>query len=115
MLEGIEESIEDWEEPPIFWQGEQGTLLRLGSNSSIGGRDEPIETKPKPLDSEGEEEDEEEEGMDDPNLEWVTQGPLALSVILHKMSKWLERMNIKFNPDNMVKAEDHLKKFYLQL
>jgi len=33
--------------------------------------------------------------------------------ILYKMPKWAERMNIKFNPDSMVKVEDHLDNFYL--
>lgn len=51
--------------------------------------------------------------MANPNLEWMTQGPLALPIFLHKMSKQKERMNIKFNPNSMVKAEDHLDNFYL--
>lgn len=53
--------------------------------------------------------------MADPNLEWMTQGPLALPNVLHKMPKQAERMNIKFNPNSAVKAEDHLENFYLQL
>jgi len=31
------------------------------------------------------------------------------------MPKRMERMNIKFEPDSIVKAEDHLDNFYLQL
>jgi len=95
MLKGLEEAIEDGEEPLILLQDEQGTLMILGSNSVIGdeGRDEPIDSNLEVLDSEGEEEDEEdEEGkedeeMADPNLEWMNQGLLALRVVLHKMPK----------------------------
>lgn len=53
--------------------------------------------------------------MADPNLDWMTQGPLALLTILHKMPKRVERMNIKFNLDNTVKEKYHLDNFYLQL
>jgi len=53
--------------------------------------------------------------MADPNLEWMTQGPLALLADLHKMPKQTERMNIKFNPDITLKVEDHLDNFYMQL
>jgi len=119
----LEESIEVGEEPPIFFEDKQGTLVILGSNFGIGGRgegsergggrDELTDSNPEPTDSEGEEEDEEEEEMADPNLEWMTQGPLALPVVLHKMPKRGERMKIKFNPNNAVKAEDHLDNFYL--
>jgi len=89
----------------------------LGSNSDIGGRGggsrgnggrcEPKDSNPEPSDFEVEEEekeDEEDEEMADPNLEWMTQGPLALPTILHKMSKQVKRMNIKFNPDSVVKS-----------
>jgi len=62
-----------------------------------------------------EEDKEEEEDMADQNLEWMTQGPLALPSALHKMPRQEERMNIKFDPDSIVKAEDHLNNFYLQL
>jgi len=88
MLEGLEEAIEDGEEPPIFLEDEQGTLVILGSNSSIGGKgegsrgggcgDKPTNSDLEPSDSEGEEEDEEDEEMADPNLKWMTRGPLAL-------------------------------------
>jgi len=53
--------------------------------------------------------------MADPNMEWMTQRPLALPVVLHKMPKQAERMNINFNPNCTVKVEDHLDKFYLKL
>jgi len=53
--------------------------------------------------------------MVDPNLEWMTQGPLSLPAIPHKMPKRAKRLNIKFNSDSVVKAEDHLDNFYLQL
>ena len=124
-LEGLEEAIEDGEESLIFPRDEQGTLVILGSNSGIwgggkgnggvGGRDKPTDSDLEWLDSKGEEEDEEDEEMADPNLEWMNQGPLALWVVLHKMPKRAERINIKFNPDSTVKAEDHLDNFYLQL
>lgn len=74
-----------------------------------------MDSESEPSDSKREEDDKEEEEMDDPNLEWMTQGPLTLLVVLHKMMKREERMNIKFDPDSMVKAEDQLDNFYLQL
>ena len=125
ILEGLEEFIEDSEEAPIFFEDTEGTLVVLGSNAYIEGRgegsrgsegrDEPTDSDPEPLDSEGEEEDEEDKEMANLNLEWMTQGPLALPAVLHKITKQGERMNIKFKPDNAVKAEDHLDNFYLQL
>ena len=39
-LEGLEEAIEDGEEPPIFYEDGHCTLVVLGSNSGIGGRGE---------------------------------------------------------------------------
>ena len=95
---------------PDYGVGDGGAGIGGG-----GGGDEPTDSEPKPSDSEREEEDEEEEEMADPNLEWMTQGPLALPGALHKMPKRLEIMNIKFNLDRIVKAEDHLDNFYLQL
>jgi len=73
-LEGLEEAIEDKKEPPIFRQGEQGTLVILGSDFGVGGRgrDEPTDLESKPSDSKGEEENEEDEQMADQNLEWIT-------------------------------------------
>ena len=53
--------------------------------------------------------------MADQNLEWMTQGPLALPVSLQNMPKRVEKMNIKFNPNNTVKVEDHLDNFYMKL
>jgi len=52
-----------------------------------GGRDELTNSDLEPSDSEPEEEDEEDDEMADPNLEWMTQGPLALPDVLHKMLK----------------------------
>lgn len=122
-LKGMIEAIEDGEEPMVFQQGEQDTLVILGSDSSTWGRgegnrggrggDKPTNSEPESSDSKREEEDKEEEDMADPNLEWMTQAPLVLPAILHKMSKRAKRMNIKFNPDNMMKVEDHLENFYL--
>lgn len=53
--------------------------------------------------------------MADPNMEWMAQGPLALSTVLHKMLKQEERMNIKFNLDSKVKVKYHLDNFYIHL
>lgn len=39
-LEGLEEDIEDGEEPSILLEEKQGTLVILGLNSSIGGKGE---------------------------------------------------------------------------
>lgn len=47
-------------------------------------------SNPKPSDSKGkeeDEEDEEDEEMADLNLEWMTQGQLALPVVLHQIPK----------------------------
>ena len=82
-------------------------------SGGAGGGDEPIDSESEASDSEREEEHKEEEEMAQPNLEWMTQGPLPLLDFLHKMLKKTERMNIKFNHDNAVKAEDHLDNFYL--
>lgn len=96
-IEGVEKVIKDREYSPIFWQGEQDTLVLLGSNSGTRGRgessgggrgiDEPIDLELEPSYSEREEEDEGEEEMAVPNVEWMTQGPLALLTILYKMPK----------------------------
>jgi len=53
--------------------------------------------------------------MVDPNLEWMTEEPLALLVFLNKILREVERMNIKFNPHSTVKARDHIDNFYLQM
>ena len=76
-LEGLVEAIEDWEEPLVFLQGKQDTLVILGlksgtggggeGNGGGGGEDKPTEWESEPSGSE--EEDEEEEDMVDPNLE----------------------------------------------
>jgi len=50
-------------------------------------------------DSEEEEEYEEEEDMDDQNLEWMTQGPLALHGSLHKIRRHMENLLMKYDPD----------------
>lgn len=120
--DGMDEAIEDGEEPPIFFENEQSTLVVLGSNSSVGdegegsrgsgGGDKPTDLDSEPSDSDREEEDEE---MVESNIEWMTQGPLSLLDVMHKIPKRAERMNINFNPDSVMKAEDHLDNFYLQL
>lgn len=79
------------------------------------GRDEPTNSELELSYFKEEEEDEEEEEMVDQNLEWITQGPLALPSVLHKIPKRVERMNINFNPGSTMKVEDHLDKFYLHL
>ena len=56
---------------------------------------QPIDLETEPSVFEREEEDEEEEEMTNPNLEWMSQGPLALPAVLHKIPKRMERMNIK--------------------
>jgi len=78
-----------------------------------GGSDDQIESKSKPSYLEEEEEDEEKEDMANQNMEWMIQGPLALIGSLQKVLKHSKRMIIKFYPNNIVKAEDHLDKFYL--
>jgi len=82
-------------------------------SGGVGGGDEPMESKPEPSESKREEDNEEEEGMDDPNLEWMTEGPLALLVVLHNTPMRLDRMDLKFDPNTTVKKEYHLDKFYL--
>lgn len=39
-FEGLVEAFEDGEEPMVFQQGKEDTLLTLGLNSGIGGRGE---------------------------------------------------------------------------
>ena len=63
-----------------------------------------MDSKLDTSDSEGEEEYKDEE-VANPNLEWMTQGPLALLGSLHKMPKRVERMNIKFNPNSNGKGK----------
>jgi len=49
--------------------------------------------------------------MVDQNLEWMTQGPLALHGALHKMPRHAEKLLMQYEPDRVVKAEDHLDTF----
>ena len=77
-IEGLAKDIEDKEEPLAFRQGEQDTLVILGSDSGTGGRgegsgggkggDEPTDSEPEPSDFKREEEGEEEEKMAHPKL-----------------------------------------------
>lgn len=48
-------------------------------------------------------------------LDWITQGPLALSGVSHKMPRNLEKLLMKYDPYKVVKAEDHLDNFYMNL
>lgn len=110
-LEGSEEVIEDEEEPPIFLEDEKGTLVILRLNFGIGregegsrgglGRDEWTNSDLEPSNFEVVEWDKD---MDDPNIEWMTVGPLALPAILHKIPRQAEKMNIKFNPNNAMNS-----------
>jgi len=43
LFEGLEEAIEDREEPPTFFENEQGMLVALGSKSDIGSGGEGSE------------------------------------------------------------------------
>lgn len=86
----------------------------IGGGGGRGG-DEPTDSYIEPLDLEEEEEDEEEYNMVDQNLEWITQGPLALLGVLHKISRHKEKLLTKYDLDKEVKAEDHLYMFYLHL
>jgi len=97
--------------------GSDSGIRGRGEGSERGeGRDEPIDSQPKPWDSEEEdEEDEEEEFMADQNLEWMTYGPLALPSALHRMPKHSQRMVTKYDLDRAAKVEDHLDNLYLQL
>lgn len=45
------------------------------------------------------------------NLDYMTQGPLALLGVLHKMSRHPEKLLTKYDPDKVVKVEDHLDNF----
>ena len=53
--------------------------------------------------------------MADQNLEWMTKGPLALQGSLHKMPRHAGKFLMKYDPDKVVKVEDHLDTFYLHL
>jgi len=72
------------------------------------------------LDSEDSEDFEEEEennyeNMEDQDLDWMSQGPLTLPGILHKMPRHLEKLLMKYDLDKSINAEDHLDNFYLHL
>lgn len=120
-LEGLAEAIENREEPLVFQQGEQHTFMILGSDFGIGrgGKGsgggesgyELVDSQLEPLDSKEEEEDKEEEDMAEQNLEWMSQGPLALSGAFHRMPNLSERMLTKNDPDSTVKAKDHLESY----
>ncbi len=58
-----------------------------------------MDSELEPSHFEREEEEEEEEEMVDPNLEWMTQGPLPLQGVFHKMTKRVDIIDIKFNPE----------------
>lgn len=53
--------------------------------------------------------------MAEQNLEWMTQGPLTLPSVMHKISRDVEKLLMKYDPKKIVKAEDHLDTFYLHL
>ena len=48
-------------------------------------------------------------------MDWMTQGPLELSGVLHKMLRHVEKLLTKYDPDKIVKVEDHLDNFYLHM
>ena len=80
-----------------------------------GGGDEPIDSEVQLFDSKKEKEYEEQDNMVDQNLEWRTQGPLALHITFHMMPRHTKKLLTKYGPDRVVKAEDHLDMFYLHL
>lgn len=53
--------------------------------------------------------------MEDANLDWMNEGPLALSGVMHKMKWHVEKLLTKYDPDKIVKVEDRLDNFYLHL
>lgn len=53
--------------------------------------------------------------MDEQNMEWMTQVPLAFLGVLHKMSRRAKKILTKYELGKIVKAQDHLNTFYLHL
>ena len=84
--------------------------------STFGGIGEEEEEELEgPSDYDKEEDENEEEDMEDQNMDSMTQGPLTILGVLHKMKKHSEKLLTKYDPDNMVKVEDHLENFYLHM
>lgn len=53
--------------------------------------------------------------MVDQVLDCMTQGPLTLSDVLHKMPRHPKKLLMKYDPAKAVKVEDHLDNSYLYL
>lgn len=53
--------------------------------------------------------------MEDHDQDWISQGPLTLLGILHRIPIHLEIFLTKYDPNKETKAEYHLHKFYLHL
>lgn len=97
------------EKPPSFSDGDGDNVVVLDDTFyGLGGEAE--EEDPSYYD---EEEENNDEDMADQYLDQMTQGPLALSCLLHKMLRHLEKLLRRYDPDKAVKAEDHLNNFYL--
>lgn len=112
-LEELVDSVEKQEEPPLFHGGDEENILL--SDTTFSGTSGEEEEEEETSNSDKEEEDSEEEDMVDQNMDWMTQGLLALSGVLHKMPRHSEKILKKYDHNKRVKVEYHLDKFYLHL
>ena len=53
--------------------------------------------------------------MCDQDLDWMTQGLLALLGMLQNMPKHSEKLLMNYDPEKILKDEDHFDNFYLHL
>lgn len=87
--------------PPSFNGGEgYNVVLSYDTFFGLGGDEEEEEG---PSDSK-EKEDHKDDDMAYQDLDWMTQGPLSLLGVLHKMSRHLENILTKYNPNKAVKS-----------
>lgn len=53
--------------------------------------------------------------MADHDLDWISPGPLSLLSASHKIPRHSKHLLTKYDPDKVVKVEDHQDNFYLHL
>lgn len=53
--------------------------------------------------------------MVDQNMDWMTQGPLVLPGVMHKMLRHAGKLLTNYDLEKIVKVEDRFDNFYLHL